>query len=95
MSETARKSEAVGEVGKVEFRGKTFTVPLEYDDFSVDFLEALEDGKTIGIVRGALGPQQWHSVKAMGLTARDLVPLADGIADAMGFTAGNSEASTD
>lgn len=94
MSEAARTSEAAGEFGKVEFRGHTFTVPLEHDDFTVDFLESVEEGKTIGIVRGALGPQQWRTVKAMGLTARELSPLVDGIAEAMGFTAGNSEAST-
>ena len=95
MSEAARKAEAGGNVGTVEFRGHTFTVPLEHDDFTVDFLESVEDGKTIGIVRGALGPNQWRTVKAMGLTARELTPLMEGIAEAMGFTMGNSGASTD
>lgn len=96
MSDEARKAEASGEsTATVEFRGETFTVPTEYDDFSLDFLEALEDGRTIGIVRGALGPVQWRVVKAMSLTARDLGPLADKIAEAMGFTnAGNSAASS-
>lgn len=94
MSEAARKAEANGEPGKVEFRGQTFTVPTEHDDYTVDFLESLEDGKTIGIIRGALGPQQWYVVKSMNLTARELSPLVDGIAEAMGFTAGNSEASS-
>ena len=95
MSETARQAEAAGEVGKVEFRGHTFTVPLEHDDYPIDFLESIEDGKTIGIVRGALGPAQWRVVKSMGLTAGELAPLVDGIAEAMGFSAGNSGASTD
>jgi hypothetical protein len=95
MSEAARKAEANGGQGEVEFRGQKFTVPLEYDDYSLDFIEALEDGRTVGIVRGALGPGQWRIVKAMDLTARDLGPLADSIAEAMGFTdAGNSTASS-
>src|SRR5690349_16978699 len=92
-----RQAEAQGETtAKVEFRGETFTVPTEYDDFSIDFVEALEDGRTVGIVRGALGPAQWRVVKAMDLKARDLAPLAEVIAQAMGFAdAGNSTASSD
>lgn len=91
-----RQAEARGEsTATLEFRGETFTVPTEYDDFSLDFIEALEDGRTIGIVRGALGDAQWRVVKSMDLKARDLAPLADAIAAAMGFTdAGNSTASS-
>jgi hypothetical protein len=97
MSEAARKAEANGEpTATVEFRGETFTVPLEYDDLSIDFTEALEDGRSVGVVRGALGPAQWRVVKAMNLKNRDLGELSDAIAEAMGFTdAGNSKASSD
>lgn len=94
MTETARKAEANGQQATLEFRGETFSVPTEYDDLSVDFLEALEDGKSVGIIRGALGPEQWQVVKAMQLKARDLAELGDRIAAAMGFSAGNSEASS-
>lgn len=93
----ARKAEAKGETtATVEFRGETFTVPTEYDDFSVDFVEALEDGKTLSLVRGALGPTQWRVVKSMRLTVKELTPFADDIARAMGFgEAGESSASAD
>jgi hypothetical protein len=96
MSNETRKAEAHGETtATVEFRGETFVVSTEMDDMSVDFLESLEEGKTIGMIRGALGSAQWRTVRAMDLKARDLVPLSDAIAAAMGFgEAGESTASS-
>jgi hypothetical protein len=95
MSNEARKSEAHAETAIVEFRGETFEVSREYDDWTVDFLESLEEGKSVGIVRGALGPAQWRTVKAMNLKVRDLGELADLLAEAMGFgSAGESSASS-
>jgi hypothetical protein len=95
MSTTPRKDEAHGKTATVEFRDETFTVSREYDDFSIDFVEALEDGKSVGIVRGALGPDQWRTVKAMDLKVSDLRELSDAIAAAMGFgSAGESSASS-
>lgn len=95
--EQARKAEANGaKTATVQFRGSTFTIPLEYDDFSVDLIESLEEGKVVGIIRGALGRQQWAQVRNMQLRIRDLTPLMDEITRAMGFTdAGESQASSD
>ena len=95
MSNETRKAEAQGEnTAEVKFRGHTFTVSRDYDDYSVDLLESLEEGKTVGIVRGALGPAQWRIVRGMNLKARDLAELMEAIASAMGFgSAGESEAS--
>jgi hypothetical protein len=98
MSNDTRKAEAAGDkIATVEFRDHTFTVPREYDDMTVDFIESLEEGKTVGIVRGALGPAQWRTVKGMSLKMSDLAELADNIAEAMGFSggAGESKASSD
>lgn len=97
MSEDPRKAEANGEnVATVDFRGHKFEVSRHYADWTVDFVESLEEGKTVGIVRGALGPSQWRQVKAMNLKMRDLDEFADALADAMGFgSAGESEASSD
>lgn len=79
----------------IEFRGFTFTIPRNLDDMHVDFMESVEEGKTVGIVRGALGPSQWRRVRAMNLTMRELAPLGDEIAAALGFTsAGESQASS-
>jgi hypothetical protein len=97
MSEEARKSEAKGEsTVDVEFRGDTFTISREYDEWPVDFLDAIEEGKTIGIVKGALGPAQWRRVRSMNLKIRELAPLGDSIVKALGFAdQGESGASSD
>ena len=96
MSNETRKAEARGETtATIEFRGESFVVSTEPEDFTVEFVEALEDGKTIGMIRGALGPAQWREVKAMNLTVKELRPFADDIATAMGFgDAGESTASS-
>lgn len=97
MSEKARKAEATGQkTVDIAFRGETFTLNREYDDWPVEFVDALEEGKTVGICKGALGPIQWRKVRAMNLTLRDLAPLAESIAAALGFgSAGESQASSD
>lgn len=96
MSNETRKDEAKGgRTVTVPWRGHEFTVSREYDDWTVDFLESLEEGKAVGIVRGALGQSQWRTVQAMNLRVRDLNELADAIAKAMGFgDSGESAASS-
>lgn len=92
----ARQAEANGNTTTVDFRGQKFTIPLDYDDFTVDFLESIEEGKTVGIVRGALGTRQWQRVRSMNLKIKELAPLAEDIAKAMGFAdTGESPASSD
>ena len=98
MSEEARKAEARGDnTATIDWRGASFEVPVgDYDDLPVDFIEAVEDGRTVGIVRGALGARQWRRVQQMGLKMRELSELADLIASAMGFgSSGESQASSD
>jgi len=95
MSEDARKDEAQDKAAVVEWRGHEFEVSREYGEWSVDFLESLEEGKSVGIVRGALGPSQWRTVKGMDLKVRELNDLAEQIAAAMGFgSTGESPASS-
>jgi hypothetical protein len=96
MSEDVRETEAKSGTAVLTWRGHEFTVSTEYDDWSVDFTESLEEGKSVGIVRGALGPTQWRVVKNMNLKNRDLGELAEQIAKAMGFgSTGESPASSD
>jgi hypothetical protein len=96
MSNTARQKEAAAEPAKVEWRGHTFEVSRAYADWSVDLVESLEEGKSVGIVRGAIGPDHWRTVKAMNLKMSDLDELSEAIATAMGFgSAGESPASSD
>lgn len=80
------KDEAEGnDTATFFWRDIEFTVPTNADDWSTDFLESLEEGKAVGIVRGALGPAQWRRVKAMNLKVRDLSELSEQVAKAMGF----------
>lgn len=89
------KTEAQSDVGTFEFRGETFTVPLERVKWSVDLIESLEEGKAVGSVRGALGPAQWRTVRAMELNMGELGELSLLIAEAMGFSdAGESAPSS-
>lgn len=96
MGTDTREAEATTGIAKVAWRGFEFEVPLERDEWSVDFLESIEEGKAVGIVRGALGPKQWHVVRGMNLKVRDLNELAAEISKAMGFgSTGESQASSD
>lgn len=91
-----REAEARGEKVTVPFRGHTFECERDREEWSVDLLESLEEGKSVGIVRGFLGPAQWRTVKSMDLKSRDLDELSDAIARAMGFGGvGESPASVD
>ena len=96
MGTDTRENEATTGVGKVSWRDFEFEVPLERDEWSVDFLESIEEAKAVGVVRGALGPKQWHVVRGLNLKVRDLNELAAEISKAMGFgSAGESQTSSD
>lgn len=90
-----RVTEATQTHGTFEFRGHEFKVPLDRDEWSLDFLEAIEDGKAAGTVRGALGAEQWQTVKGLDLKVKDLAELGDKIAAVLGFgSPGESPASS-
>lgn len=96
VGDDARKAEVQGSEAVIKFRGREFTVSRNYDEWTVDLLESIEEGKSVGIVRGALGSEQWAMVKAMNLKVRDLTELADKIAGALGFRSmGESAPSND
>lgn len=91
-----RQAEVEDAPATVTWRGHTFVIPREYADWSVDLLESLEEGKEAGIVRGALGIEQWRVFKATNPTVRDLNELAAELARALGFAVvGESKASSD
>lgn len=86
MSNEPLKSEAkAAKTVPVNWRGNEFQIATEYDEWTVDFLESLEEGKSVGIVRGSLGPQQWAIVKQMNLKVGELGDLATAITAALGF----------
>jgi hypothetical protein len=96
MSDDIRKNEAQGKTAIVKWRGHEFEVSREYNEWTVDLLESIEEGKSVGIVRGSLGPAQWQIVRGMNLKVRDLNELANALSAAMGFgSVGESAASSD
>lgn len=98
MSTSPRKTEATGsdKIATITFRGQEFTLNREYDEWTVDLLESIEEGKVVGIVRGALDEAQFRRVREMRLKVKDLRELSDLIVKAMGFgNAGESSPSVD
>ena len=94
-TEGPRQTEATAKVAKLTWRGIDLEVPIDRDEWSVDFMESLEEGKAVGIIRGSLGTAQWRLIKSMDLKMRDLGELSDAIAVAMGFrSTGESPASS-
>lgn len=95
MSNEARKSEAAGEKATIKWRDHSFEVDREFDDWTLALVEALEEGRSVAIIREALGPTQWAIVKAESPKVRDITGLADDIASALGFgSAGESAPSS-
>lgn len=67
----------------VEWRGVTYTLPPA-EEWPVEVLEAMEDGKAVTFVRSVLGAGQWVKAK-QSMTVTDLSDLAEEIAQAYGF----------
>lgn len=95
MSEEARKAEANGLPATFEFRGESFEMPLEYEDYPLSYIEAASEAKPLAIqARELLGPEQWARVRAMDLKGRDVTELFDVMQTAAGLSSGNSRASS-
>ena len=80
-----RQDEAANKPAEVEFRGRKFTVPLDYSDWPLELHEAIEDGNNLAAIRAALGPDQWSVVRSMGLKTPDINELSNAVVAAMGF----------
>ena len=90
-----REAEAKSGTASFDFRGEAFTVPLEFDDYPLSYIEAASDGAPLAVqARELLGAEQWAKVRAMNLTGRDLRELEKGIAGAMGVDEGEEPASS-
>ena len=94
-NETSLRNEANGSTASIDFRGESFTIPLEYADYPLEYIEAASDGKPEAVqMRALLGPEQWETVRGMSPKGRDLDELGEAIRNAAGLSAGNSEASS-
>lgn len=86
-----KKSAAQIEAEKIEtievtWRGHTFTVATDVEEWSVDLTEALEAGKAAAMLAGLLGPKQYQEFKSTRPKNRDLTDLSEVLAKALGFT---------
>lgn len=74
----------------IEFRGATYTVAADQDDWTLEAMEAFEQNQMFAGVRALLGPRQWERFKARHNNRRAFREFLDEIADIFGFgDAGN------
>jgi len=90
-NKSAAQIEAEGiETTDVEWRGHTFTVSTDPDNWSVETTLAFEEGKAASGVRSILGPKQWAEFMKSKPVNRDMADLFNEIAKALGLgTAGD------
>lgn len=69
----------------VQWKDIKFDVPANRDDWPVETLIALEDGKTASIVRGFMPTATWREFMALDPTGHDLSEVTDEIAKALGL----------
>lgn len=69
-----------------DYDGVTYTVP-DADEWSLDALEAYEDGKVATLIREILGSAQWATFKSKPRKIADLNGLFEAAQEALG--AGN------
>jgi hypothetical protein len=90
-----REAEAKTGSATFEFKGETFTVPLEFDDYPIGYIEAASDGLPLVIqARELLGPDQWARMRPLLSVGRDMRAVEKAISDAMGVDEGESPASS-
>ena len=84
-----REAEGDDEVA-IEYRGRTYYVPADQDEWSIDAMEAFERNLMFAGVGALLGPRQWAEFKARHNNRKAFREFLDEVADVFGFeTAGN------
>lgn len=81
---SAAKAEALNEPITFEYDGTEYEIPAS-DDWSIETLEALEDGKALRFTRELLGANQWRAFRLKHSTARELGELSEALAKAAGL----------
>lgn len=69
----------------IEWRGHTFTVPSDADDWSVEAMMAFESGLNAHGMQAILEPAQWAELMSMKPLKRDLLDLFDVMSKALGL----------
>lgn len=88
---TAAQLEAEGvETLDVEWRDMSFTIGADPDDWTLEIIEAFENNRGIGALRGVLGADQWAEVAKTKPRKRDLDDLSKVIVAALGLGDGGN-----
>jgi len=87
MSNEARAAEAADQkTATVTFRGIEFEVPRTYDDWPIQFIQALDQGASRGkYLPLLLGEATWARLVKLNLKGSDLIELDQEVAVALGF----------
>lgn len=90
-----REAEAKTGTASFDFKGETFTIPLEYDDYPISYIEAATQGAPLLTqTETLLGPEQWAKMRPLLVVGRDLRDVEKAITDAMGVDEGEGTASS-
>lgn len=77
------KAEATGESIPFSYDGEEYVIPPS-SEWSLDIIEAYEDGKVVKTVKTLLGDEQWAKFKSTPRTVADLGALFEAIQEATG-----------
>jgi hypothetical protein len=95
VSDAAKAVKAEAEKPKVievEFRGNTYHLPGDPEEWDVEVMEALEEDRMVGCLKALIGESQWKQLKARHkLKMKDFEEVADVFLSAVGLTLGKSE----
>lgn len=84
----APQREAEGDENvELNFRGTTFTVPADQEEWPILAVQAFANGRNIDAVQHLLGPRQWAVYVTKNGKKRDFDAFAELIADVFGFGA--------
>ncbi len=88
----ALKAEATNTNVKVEFRGETYEIPGNAEEYDLEVMEAYEDGKLVSALRALLGEAQWSLLKTRTRPKlKDLNEIAATFLGTVGLSSEKSE----
>jgi hypothetical protein len=91
LAQEAQKPEFID----VVFRGDTYKLPGNPEDYDLEFAESLEDENYVSALRALLGAEQWQTLKRNNnLKIRDLGEVTEVFLQATNLDLGKSPDST-
>jgi len=83
---SAAQIEAEGaETTTVTWRGHTFTIATDPDDYPIAVVMAFENGRNLTGLEILFGPKQWAEFTKIAKTKRDATSLLETMGEALGF----------